>query len=102
VVRAGDDLFTAIADALGLGRLRLIESVGGPQAAEREQWDEGNNVVAVAPGVVITYDRNAHTNAALERAGIEVLRLPASELSRGRGGPHCLTCPVARRPLDQR
>ncbi len=70
-----------------------------PVTAEREQWDDGNNTLALAPGVVVAYERNAETNARLEDSGIEVLRIAASELGTGRGGPRCMSCPVARDPL---
>ncbi len=97
-VRVADEgsLLDAVARALEVDRLRLIENRS--ETAAREQWDEGNNLVAVRPGVVIAYERNAHTNAVLREEGIDVLTIPDGELARGRGGPRCLTCPVARDP----
>jgi arginine deiminase len=93
------DLFAAIADAVGTGALRLISHEGDLHTAAREQWDEGNNVVALAPGVVIAYERNVCTNARLREHGIEVITVPGSELARGRGGPRCMTCPIERDPV---
>jgi arginine deiminase len=80
-------------------KLRVIATGLDPVTAEREQWDDGNNTLAVAPGVVVAYERNAETNARLADAGIEVLPIEASELGTGRGGPRCMSCPAARDPL---
>jgi arginine deiminase len=86
----------AAADAMGIATLRVIDTGLDHVTAEREQWDDGNNTLAVAPGVVVAYERNVETNARLEAAGIEVLRIPGSELGSGRGGPRCMSCPISR------
>ncbi len=93
-------LLPAVAEALGTPRLRVIETGGNAFQAAREQWDDANNVVALEPGVVVAYSKNTHTNARLRDAGIEVLEIEGGELGKGRGGCHCMTCPIARDGLD--
>jgi arginine deiminase len=85
-----------VKDALGLEQLKLVPTAGDEFEAERTQWDDGNNVVALEPGVVVAYERNEATNAKLAKAGIEVLAIAGQELGRGRGGGHCMTCPIVR------
>ncbi|HWE91431.1 MAG TPA: arginine deiminase [Pseudonocardiaceae bacterium] len=89
----------AATEAMGIERLRVIDTGLDSVTAEREQWDDGNNTLAVAPGVVVAYERNVETNARLTDAGIEVLRIAGSELGSGRGGPRCMSCPISRDPL---
>jgi arginine deiminase len=88
----------AAAKAMRIDRLRVIDTGLDPVTAEREQWDDGNNTLAVGPRLAVAYERNVETNARLEAAGIEVIRIQGSELGSGRGGPRCMSCPVLRDP----
>jgi arginine deiminase len=89
----------AVADALGVSNLKVVETGGDRYQQEREQWDDGNNVVALEPGVVVAYERNTYTIAKMREAGVEVLTIEGFELGKGRGGGHCMTCPMLRDPL---
>ncbi len=99
-ITAEKGLLEAVADALQVKKMRVVPTGGDAFQSAREQWDDGNNVVALEPGVVIGYSKNTHTNAALRNAGIEVFEIEGSELGKGRGGCHCMTCPISRDSLD--
>jgi arginine deiminase len=98
-VADAEPFLVAAAKAMEIDTLHQIDTGLDPVTAEREQWDDGNNTLALAPRVAVAYERNDETNARLEDAGIEVVRIAGSELGSGRGGPRCMSCPVSRAPL---
>ena len=93
------DFIGAVAGALGVKKLHVVETGGDAYQQEREQWDDGNNVVALEPGVVVAYERNTYTIAKMREAGVEVVEIAGFELGKGRGGGHCMTCPLLRDPI---
>jgi arginine deiminase len=93
------DFVGAVADALGVDKLHVVETGGDAYQQEREQWDDGNNVVALEPGVVVAYERNTYTIGKMRQAGVEVVEIAGFELGKGRGGGHCMTCPLLRDPV---
>jgi arginine deiminase len=98
-VTVEDSFLGAVADALGVPKLQVVETGGDAYQQEREQWDDGNNVVALEPGVVVAYERNTYTIAKMRQAGVEVVEIAGFELGKGRGGGHCMTCPLQRDPV---
>jgi arginine deiminase len=92
-------LLTSITEALGVKKLTVVETGGDRYQMEREQWDDGNNVVALEPGVVVAYERNTFTISKMREAGVEVITIEGFELGKGRGGGHCMTCPINRDPI---
>ncbi|WP_175773387.1 arginine deiminase [Paraburkholderia phenazinium] len=98
--RHDEPFLTVVANALGVHTLRVLTTGGDSYESEREQWDDGNNVLALNRRVVLAYDRNTYTNRKMREAGIDVIEIPGGELGRGRGGTHCLSCPVERDPIE--
>ena len=98
-VADAEPFLVAAAKAMEIDTLHQIDTGLDPVTAEREQWDDGNNTLAIAPRVAVAYERNVETNDRLEEAGIEVVRIAGSELGSGRGGPRCMSCPISRAPL---
>jgi arginine deiminase len=100
-VSGPEPFLVGAAKAMRIDTLRVIDTGLDPVTAEREQWDDGNNTLAIGPRLTVAYERNVETNARLEEAGIEVVRISGSELGSGRGGPRCMSCPASRDPLGE-
>jgi arginine deiminase len=98
-VREDKDFLSAITESLGVPKLHVVQTGGDRYQQQREQWDDGNNVVALEPGVVVAYERNTFTISKLREAGVEVVTIAGFELGKGRGGGHCMTCPIDRDPI---
>jgi len=101
IARSAEPFLVAAAKAMGIDTLHQIDTGLDPVTAEREQWDDGNNTLAVAPRVAVAYERNNETNDRLEESGIEVIKIAGSELGSGRGGPRCMSCPISRAPVPE-